>query len=164
MIALPKRARPATNADINIVPYIDVMLVLLVIFMMTTPIIEQGVEVDLPKAPGVIVELDPNQMRTVISIDKDGNYYINSSLDPGVEEPDPIKAVSIKVIANTVIARRGIYPDMKVYVRQDEETSHYSMIQLISALGYFAIQTSLEQDTELEWVEELGIMVENVNL
>ena len=48
MIALPKRSRPATNADINIVPYIDVMLVLLVIFMMTTPIIEQGVEVDLP--------------------------------------------------------------------------------------------------------------------
>ena len=111
-----------------------------------------------------MVELDPNQMRTVISIDKDGNYYINSSLDPGVEEPDPTKAVSIKVIANTVIARRGIYPDMKVYIRQDEETSHYSMIQLISALGYFAIQTSLEQDTELEWVEELGIMVENVNL
>ena len=49
MIALPKRARPDTNADINIVPYIDVMLVLLVIFMMTTPIIEQGIEVDLPK-------------------------------------------------------------------------------------------------------------------
>ena len=48
MIALPKRARPDTNADINIVPYIDVMLVLLVIFMMTTPIIEQGIEVDLP--------------------------------------------------------------------------------------------------------------------
>ena len=44
MIELPKRARPATNADINIVPYIDVMLVLLVIFMMTTPIIEQGIE------------------------------------------------------------------------------------------------------------------------
>ena len=41
MIELPKRARPDTNADINIVPYIDVMLVLLVIFMMTTPIIEQ---------------------------------------------------------------------------------------------------------------------------
>ena len=44
MIELPKRARPDTNADINIVPYIDVMLVLLVIFMMTTPIIEQGME------------------------------------------------------------------------------------------------------------------------
>jgi len=47
MIELPKRSRPDIHADINIVPYIDVMLVLLVIFMMTTPIIEQGVEVDL---------------------------------------------------------------------------------------------------------------------
>ncbi len=56
MIELPKRARPATNADINIVPYIDVMLVLLVIFMMTTPIIEQGVEVDLHEAPATMVE------------------------------------------------------------------------------------------------------------
>jgi len=45
MIELPRRSRPDINADINIVPYIDVMLVLLVIFMMTTPIIEQGVEV-----------------------------------------------------------------------------------------------------------------------
>ena len=51
MIELPKRSRPDIHADINIVPYIDVMLVLLVIFMMTTPIIEQGVEVDLPSAP-----------------------------------------------------------------------------------------------------------------
>ncbi len=94
MIELPKRSRPATNADINIVPYIDVMLVLLVIFMMTTPIIEQGVEVDLPKAPGVIVELDPNQTRTVISIDKSGKYYINSSMDPGILEADETEALS----------------------------------------------------------------------
>ena len=47
MIELPKRSRPDIHADINIVPYIDVMLVLLVIFMMTTPIIEQGVELSL---------------------------------------------------------------------------------------------------------------------
>ena len=61
MIELPKRARPETNADINIVPYIDVMLVLLVIFMMTTPIIEQGVEVDLPEAPATMVEYEEQQ-------------------------------------------------------------------------------------------------------
>ena len=65
MIALPKRARPDTNADINIVPYIDVMLVLLVIFMMTTPIIEQGIEVDLPQAPATMVEYE-DQQPTVI--------------------------------------------------------------------------------------------------
>ena len=50
MMELPQRHRPSVDAHINIVPYIDVMLVLLVIFMMTTPIIEQGIEVDLPTA------------------------------------------------------------------------------------------------------------------
>ena len=77
MIALPKRSRPNINADINIVPYIDVMLVLLVIFMMTTPIIEQGVEVDLPPAESKTVEYQ-EQQPSIISITEDGTYYINS--------------------------------------------------------------------------------------
>jgi len=163
MIALPKRARPATNADINIVPYIDVMLVLLVIFMMTTPIIEQGVEVDLPKAPGVIVELDPNQVRTVISIDKDGNYYINSSMDPGVLEADETEARSLERIISEVFVRKEMYPDMKIYVRGDLDSKHNDLIQLIGALGHFSIEASIENPNFI-WDEELGIMVENVNL
>ena len=77
MIELPSRSRPNVNADINIVPYIDVMLVLLVIFMMTTPIIEQGVEVELPQTDANIVEYTKDQP-TVITIDKQGDYYINS--------------------------------------------------------------------------------------
>ncbi len=76
MIELPSRSRPNVNADINIVPYIDVMLVLLVIFMMTTPIIEQGVEVDLPQAEASMVEYTKDQP-TVITIDRQGDYYIN---------------------------------------------------------------------------------------
>ena len=68
MIALPKRARPATNADINIVPYIDVMLVLLVIFMMTTPIIEQGMEIDLPEGPTEPLNFSDGPQPTVISV------------------------------------------------------------------------------------------------
>ena len=151
MIALPKRARPATNADINIVPYIDVMLVLLVIFMMTTPIIEQGVEVD------------PDQARTVISIDKDGKYYINSSMDPGILEADETEALSLKTIVNRVLVRREMNPDMKVFVRGDLASEHDAMIQLIGALGHFSIKAALE-NPDLKWVDELGIMVENVNL
>ena len=56
MISPPRRIRHRPDAQINIVPYIDVMLVLLVIFMMTTPIIEQGVEVDLPQADAKMVD------------------------------------------------------------------------------------------------------------
>ena len=165
MIELPRRSRPATNADINIVPYIDVMLVLLVIFMMTTPIIEQGVDVDLPKAPGVVVELDPDEPRTVISIDKDGNYYINSAMDPGVEEPGRTEAVSLEVIVNQVFARREIWPNMKVYVRGDLASSHDNLINLIAQLGHHSIQASiaLPADVMADWLEELGILVENVN-
>ena len=72
MIALPKRSRPNINADINIVPYIDVMLVLLVIFMMTTPIIEQGVEVDLPpEGPAkMYLNILMEQQPTIITIDR----------------------------------------------------------------------------------------------
>ena len=79
MIELPKRSRPDIHADINIVPYIDVMLVLLVIFMMTTPIIEQGVEVDLPSAPANVVDYQ-DQTPSVISVDADGNYFINTKI------------------------------------------------------------------------------------
>ncbi len=163
MIELPKRSRPDIHADINIVPYIDVMLVLLVIFMMTTPIIEQGVEVDLPKAPGVIVDIDPDQPRTVISIDKDGKYYINSSIDPGIIESDETEAVSLKIIVNQVLARKELYKNMKVYVRGDLASQHDDIIQLIGALGHFSVKAAIEGNTDLIWVEELGVMVENVN-
>ncbi len=84
MIELPKRARPNIDAQINIVPYIDVMLVLLVIFMMTTPIIEQGIEVDLPSAEAEMVDFSEHQP-TVITIDKTGRYFINSLDDESAE-------------------------------------------------------------------------------
>ena len=96
MIALPSRARPKVNAEINIVPYIDVMLVLLVIFMMTTPIIEQGVEVDLPQADAKMVDY-AEQQPTVITIDKQGEYYINSLHDVASAEMDEGENVSLSV-------------------------------------------------------------------
>ena len=71
MIELPKRSRPDIHADINIVPYIDVMLVLLVIFMMTTPIIQQGMEVNLPQGPAEPMDLSgSSDQPIVISVDK----------------------------------------------------------------------------------------------
>jgi biopolymer transport protein TolR len=149
MIELPKRARPATNADINIVPYIDVMLVLLVIFMMTTPIIEQGVEVDLPEAPATMVEYE-DQQPTVITIDKDGNYYINSMMDPGIEDPGNTKMVSLNVVVNQVLARREIWPDMQVFVRGDVDADYGTVLGVIAELEY-------------KGIEKLGFMTQNPN-
>ena len=149
MIELPKRARPATNADINIVPYIDVMLVLLVIFMMTTPIIEQGVEVDLPEAPATMVEYE-DQQPTVITIDKDGNYYINSMMDPGIEDPGTTEVVSLNIVVNQVLARREIWPDMQVFVRGDVDADFGKVLGVIAELEY-------------KGIEKLGFMTENPN-
>ncbi|MCS5592094.1 MAG: protein TolR [Gammaproteobacteria bacterium] len=133
MIALPSRARPKVNAEINIVPYIDVMLVLLVIFMMTTPIIEQGVEVDLPQAEAKMVDY-AEQQPTVITIDKQGEYYINSLHDVASAELEEGEKVSINRAVNLVVARLGIYPQMKVFVRGDKDVDYGSVVQLMALL------------------------------
>ena len=123
MIELPKRSRPDIHADINIVPYIDVMLVLLVIFMMTTPIIEQGVEVDLPSAPANTVDYQ-DQTPSVISVDADGNYFINTMAGPGLEDSENYEPVSLNVAINQILARKEIYPDMQVFVRGDKKVEY----------------------------------------
>ncbi len=132
MIALPKRARPKIEAQINIVPYIDVMLVLLVIFMMTTPIIEQGIEVDLPSADANIVDFS-EQQPTIITINKDGQFYINS-LDENKAKITNGDLVPLGVIAGRVRARLEMYPNMKVFVRGDKEVAYGTVVLLMSFL------------------------------
>src|SRR5579864_1587128 len=78
--------------DINVVPYIDVMLVLLIIFMITAPLLTQGVKVELPKAGAE--PLDPEMLKNsiplVLSVDREGRLYLNvggnpqTALDPQI--------------------------------------------------------------------------------
>lgn len=147
MIALPSRARPKVNAEINIVPYIDVMLVLLVIFMMTTPIIEQGVEVDLPQAESNMVTY-AEQLPTVITIDKQGNYYINSLHDTDSADLEEGEKVSLSVAIGRVMARLDTYPQMKVFLRADKEVNYGIAVQLMALLGQ-------------NGVDKIGIMTED---
>ena len=133
MIELPKRARPDIIAQINIVPYIDVMLVLLVIFMMTTPIIEQGVEVDLPQSDANMVDY-VEQQPTVITIDREGNYYINSLYDTASSDIDEGEQVTISVAVGRVMARLEAYPEMKVFVRGDRDVNYGRVVQLMALL------------------------------
>ena len=122
MIELPKRSRPNINADINIVPYIDVMLVLLVIFMMTTPIIQQGMEVDLPQGPAEPMNLtDSSDQPIVISVDRNNNFYLSSISDAGIEEVDESKALSLKVLINQVYAYNQAYPNSKIVMQADRK-------------------------------------------
>ena len=150
MIELPKRSRPDIHADINIVPYIDVMLVLLVIFMMTTPIIEQGVEVDLPSAPANVVDYQ-EQTPSVISVDANGNYFINTMAGPGVEDLENYEPVSLNVAINQILARKEIYPDMQVFVKGDKKVEYEKVIEIIAILKQYSK------------IDKVGFMTDNPN-
>ena len=146
MIALPKRHRPKVDAHINIVPYIDVMLVLLVIFMMTTPIIEQGIEVDLPSAEANMVDFT-EQQPTIVTVNKEGRYFINS-LEEESASVTKGENLPLGIIAGRVSARLSVYPNMKVFVRGDREVAYGKVVALMSFL-------------QKNGVEKVGIITES---
>jgi len=94
-------------SEINVVPYIDVMLVLLIIFMITAPLLTQGISVDLPKAPAEALdpELLKNNEPLVLSIDRDGNFYLN--IGDNVDKP----------VADADVQQRG-----SAIIRQNPQT------------------------------------------
>ena len=77
------RPKRRSMSDINVVPYIDVMLVLLIIFMVTAPLLNQGVEIDLPNAPANPLDADSPEP-IVVSVDVAGNIYLNINASPEV--------------------------------------------------------------------------------
>jgi|TARA_B110000093_G_scaffold95997_1_gene103476 biopolymer transport protein TolR len=134
MIELPKRSRPDIHADINIVPYIDVMLVLLVIFMMTTPIIQQGMEVDLPQGPASALDFSDGTQPIVITVDRNNNYYLNSIFDEGTKEVDETKAVDLNFIVNEVYAKQQIWPEIAIILQGDKRAEYGTLFKLMSVL------------------------------
>jgi biopolymer transport protein TolR len=108
--------------EINVVPYIDVMLVLLIIFMVTAPMLTQGVEVELPDAAAEPLEQDMQDMDPVIlSVDAAGNMYLNL----GDNEESPKEAAEIVRLAATVIKRNR---DIPVLVKGDEQVPYGRVI------------------------------------
>ena len=102
------RTRKRPISDINVVPYIDVMLVLLIIFMITAPLLSQGVRVDLPQVPSE--PMPPTDKEpVVISVDADGNFFINY----GDNQDKPITA---STLANRINALIKYQPGIPVYV------------------------------------------------
>ena len=71
------RQRGAPMAEINVTPLVDVMLVLLIIFMVTAPMLQEGITVDLPAASGAPLQENPNQKDIIISVDNKGAIYID---------------------------------------------------------------------------------------
>ena len=108
-------------SEINVVPYIDVMLVLLIIFMVTAPLLTQGIEVDLPEAAAEPIESEPNEIPIVLSVDAAGNLYINI----GDDEDAPQS--SQEIVARTAAVLRN-RPGAPVLVKADREVPYGNVV------------------------------------
>jgi len=107
--------------EINVVPYIDVMLVLLVIFMVTAPLLTQGVKVELPKAGAEPIDDVPDHLPLIVSVDAEGNLYINV----GDDEEEPASGKEIVARVSAVLRNR---PDTPVLVKADRMVPYGNVI------------------------------------
>ncbi|MDN3652906.1 protein TolR [Thalassotalea ponticola] len=120
------RSKRKRVAEINVVPYIDVMLVLLIIFMVTAPLITQGVKVDLPKADAETLSQD-SKPPLVASVDVNGRFYLNV----GDSKSEPLEP---EELATLVRARLTVDPDTPVVVNGDGNVNYNAVIQLMVLL------------------------------
>ena len=118
--------RRRSIADINVVPYIDVMLVLLIIFMVTAPLLKQGVDVDLPNAPANPLDVDSPEP-IVISVDKNGLMYLNIAPDPEAEIDDNALVKQVKSALQQD-------PKRPVMVRGDAEGPYQNVVTTLVLL------------------------------
>ena len=113
-------------AEINVVPYIDVMLVLLVIFMVTAPMLMQGVEVELPKADAAPVE-DQDAEPLIVSIDSQGQLFLNL----GANEKQVLELATVRQRVAAVLRRT---PDKPVLVWGDQRVAYGDVVIVMTAL------------------------------
>ncbi len=135
------RKKRAFN-EINVVPYVDVTLVLLLVFMITAPLIEQGVEVELPKAPANQIST-VNEEPIVITVDKSGLYYINLA-----DEPDqPISTAEMLAFVSAV---RRVNPKLPVFIRGAQDSAYGNVVNVFVVLQQARI-------------ENVGLMTQNIS-
>lgn len=123
----PQRRRPM--AEINVVPLIDVMLVLLIVFMITAPLITQGVKVDLPKANAEPVD-DNDDLTLVVSINAEGLYFITL----GESTEDNPLPVPLERIGEDVGKIMNQNPTVPVFVEADAAINYGVVMSLLSTL------------------------------
>ncbi len=113
-------------AEINVVPYIDVMLVLLIVFMVTAPLLMQGVQVELPKAPASPLD-DKAKDPLIVSVKADGTYYVD--LGNGENQQEPLADIVEKV--RKVLAQKN---DTPVLVWGDTAVDYGTVVNLMAQL------------------------------
>ena len=119
------------KAEINIVPYIDVMLVLLVIFMVTAPLLNQGVEVDLPKAAAEKIETKDQETEVVVlSVQKSGACFLSF----GSEKAQAVNCQTLEPRLADMRERLSRKPQPPVLVRADRELKYDEVIKAMTVL------------------------------
>lgn len=128
-------------AEINVVPYIDVMLVLLVIFMVTAPMLTQGVKVDLPETASDPIQADKNVESIIVSVDSNGAYYV----EVGDKSSDPMPLAEVREQIAKILSQRT---NSDILVRGDENVDYGTVVRLMAALqGAGATSIGLITDT-----------------
>lgn len=123
---MPKNSKRKPLSEINVVPYIDVMLVLLIIFMVTAPLLMQGVRVDLPQAPSK--PLDKKEAEPlIVSIKPDGSLFLNTGQKQ--EEAKPLKEV-----VDTVAKILRNKPETPILVWGDKKVEYGLVVSLMTDL------------------------------
>ncbi len=117
-------------SEINVVPYIDVMLVLLVIFMATAPLLTQGVQVDLPKAPSEPIDEAQNDP-LVVSMRADGAIFLNLGMSDAEDEGTRVTIFSLEDQAGKVLRAR---PEVPVYVKADHTLDYGQVVGVMTVL------------------------------
>ncbi len=122
-------------AEINVVPYIDVMLVLLVIFMITTPLLNLGVEVDLPKADAAPLDSLENDEPMVVTVMENGDLYLNAGGEADGANSGLIDAESLVTTVSAIVRRN---PELQVLVGGDVSVGYghvYEAMVLLQRAG-----------------------------
>jgi biopolymer transport protein TolR len=129
---MAKVARRKPMSEINVVPYIDVMLVLLVIFMVTAPLMTQGIKVELPAADSEAIEVSDPDDFLVVSIDAEGRYFLNI----GEKET----AMSLEAMALQAAKVAGAQPSIKVLIEGDQAVTYGYVMSAMDRLKNAGIE------------------------
>ena len=131
------RRRPMS--EINVVPYIDVMLVLLVIFMITAPLLNLGVEVQLPKADAEPLDSERNQEPLVLTVMQNGDLYLNAGGDLAGTTSGMIDPATLVTTVSAIVRRN---PEIQVLVGGDERVGYgqvYNAMVLLQKAGVLKV-------------------------
>lgn len=116
-----RKQKKGLMAEINVVPYIDVMLVLLIIFMITAPLLAQGIKIDLPQADSQPVNIDDPET-LVVTVDRRGTYFLDD------------RKIALSELSTKVTKIMQIRPNTPVLVRGDRRVDYGKVVAVMSVL------------------------------